>query len=75
MKQVDHLCKLRYRAILIEPDTTIEAVASEYYNFVLGSPEILVGDPKWRDVIKISSDLSERLRLIVVDEAHTIIHW
>ena len=73
-EQVDHLSKLGYKAILIEADTAIEAVARGYYNFVFGSPEILVGDPKWRDVIK-SSNLSERLRLVVVDEAHTIVHW
>lgn len=54
--------------------TDVERVTSGYYNFVLVSPEVLVGEAKWRDALK-NPEFRKRHRLIVVDEAHTIIHW
>lgn len=52
--------------------TDVERVTSGYYNFVFVSPEVLVGEAKWRDALK-NPEFQKRHRLIV--EAHTIIHW
>ncbi|XP_062570049.1 ATP-dependent helicase wrn-1-like [Saccostrea cucullata] len=73
-EQVESLSSLGYRAVYIEGSTDVERVASGYYNFVFGSPEVLVGETKWRDALK-NPEFKKRHRLIVVDEAHTIIHW
>ncbi|XP_033724869.1 ATP-dependent DNA helicase Q-like SIM [Pecten maximus] len=51
-----------------------ERIAEGYYDFVFGSPECFLDDTKWRNMLK-SSVYQERLKLIVVDEAHTVIQW
>ncbi|XP_062615259.1 ATP-dependent DNA helicase RecQ-like [Saccostrea cucullata] len=42
--------------------------------FVFGSPELLVGDDKWREVLR-NPIFTSKHQLIVVDEAHTVIQW
>jgi ATP-dependent DNA helicase RecQ len=73
-EQVERLSNLGYRAVYIDGSTDVGRVSSGYYNFVFGSPEVLVGEAKWRDALK-NPEFTKRHRLIVVDEAHTIIHW
>ncbi|XP_048771753.2 uncharacterized protein LOC125677677 [Ostrea edulis] len=73
-EQVERLSSLGYRAVHLEGSTDVESVMNGYYNFIFGSPEVLVGETKWRDVLK-NPEFTKRHRLIVVDEAHTIIHW
>lgn len=43
------------------------------YDFLFGSPEMCVGNQKWIDLL--SSVYQNKLKLIVVDEAHTVIQW
>lgn len=44
------------------------------YDFLFGSPEMCVGNQKWRDLL-LSSVYQNKLKLIIVDEAHTVIQW
>ena len=44
------------------------------FDFIYGSPEQFVGDLKWRSVLK-SSQFQEKMKSIVVDEAHIVIQW
>uniref|UniRef100_K1R0E2 DNA 3'-5' helicase n=1 Tax=Magallana gigas TaxID=29159 RepID=K1R0E2_MAGGI len=73
-EQIERLDKLGYRAVQISNDTDREAVTNGYFQFVFGSPEYLVGDDKWRDVLR-SNIFTPKHNLIVVDEAHTVIQW
>lgn len=41
---------------------------------VFGTPEALLQTDKWRDVLK-TEDVLKRLKLVVVDEAHTVHQW
>lgn len=66
------MSSLGYKAVYVEVSTDVERVTSGYYNFVFVSPEVLVGEAKWRDALK-NPEFQKRHRLIV--EAHTIIHW
>ena len=51
-----------------------EDIARGSFTFVYGSPETLVGKPMWRSVL--SSDVYvSRVVAVVVDEAHTVVHW
>ena len=64
---------LGYRTLFTEPNTDFEVVANGH-NFVFGRPEVLVGDPSWRNTVR-SYEFVERLRLIVVDKSQIILHW
>lgn len=70
-EQIERLDKLGYRAVQISNDTDREAVTNGYFLFV---SEYLVGDDKWRDVLR-SPIFTSKHHLIVVDEAHTVIQW
>ena len=74
LEQVDRLNKLGFRAVHITGDTDREAVINGYYNFVFGSPEMFVGESKWREIFR-NPLFTARHQLIVVDEAHTVIQW
>lgn len=72
-EQCDKLCALGLKATYIGKDTSEnDMIASGHYNFIYGSPEALVGEKKWKQCL---SDLGDKLRLLVVDEAHTVIQW
>jgi superfamily II DNA helicase RecQ len=73
-EQVERLKRLGYRATDITGDTDRTAVMNGDYQFVFASPETLVGDPKWRDILKTDT-FSRKHHLIVVDEAHTVVQW
>ncbi|XP_061166282.1 recQ-like DNA helicase BLM [Saccostrea echinata] len=47
-----------------------EKIEAGQYDFVVGSPERLIGERRWRDMFK-SEEYRRRLQLLVVDEAHT----
>lgn len=51
-----------------------ENIENGFFDFVFASPEQLLGNVKWRDVLK-STQYKEKLKAIVIDEAHTVIHW
>ncbi|XP_061190432.1 ATP-dependent DNA helicase RecQ-like [Saccostrea echinata] len=74
-EQVDRLKGLGYKAIHIgTEEDDIHGIRNGHYHFVFGSPELLVGNEMWRDVIK-SSSFQNNHRLTVVDEAHTVVQW
>uniref|UniRef100_A0A8W8JAS0 Helicase ATP-binding domain-containing protein n=1 Tax=Magallana gigas TaxID=29159 RepID=A0A8W8JAS0_MAGGI len=43
------------------------------YDFLFSSPEAVVGNPEWRAMLL--GPAGERVRLLVIDEAHTVLHW
>ncbi|XP_062582870.1 uncharacterized protein LOC134244624 [Saccostrea cucullata] len=73
-EQIERLNRLGYRAVQVSNDTDKQAVMNGYFQFVLGSPELLVGDDKWREVLR-NPIFTSKHQLIVVDEAHTVIQW
>jgi ATP-dependent DNA helicase RecQ len=74
-EQTDRLNALGFKATYIGKDSRENLhIQSGYFQFVFGSPELLLGDAEWRNMF--SSDVFRRkLRLIVVDEAHTVVQW
>lgn len=44
------------------------------YDFVYGSPEMFLASTKWREMLK-STMYQEKLKLIAVDEGHTVLQW
>ncbi|XP_062604417.1 uncharacterized protein LOC134266202 [Saccostrea cucullata] len=72
-EQCKKLTALGFKASYIGKDSSENSdLINGEYDFIFASPEQLVGDLKWCDVLK--SDVYQRkLRAIVVDEAHTVI--
>lgn len=74
-EQCKKLSALGFRATYIGKDVSeTDDLINGDFDFVYTSPEQLVGDLKWRDVLK-SDVYQKKLRAIVVDEAHTVIQW
>ena len=74
-EQCKKLSALGFRATYIGKDVSeTDDLINGHFDFVYTSPEQLVGDLKWRDVLK-SDVYQKKLRAIVVDEAHTVIQW
>lgn len=52
-EQVSHLKELGFKAVYIGMEADdIKGVKSGQYHFVFGSPTLLFGNEKWRDVIE-----------------------
>ncbi|OWF35500.1 ATP-dependent DNA helicase Q-like SIM [Mizuhopecten yessoensis] len=51
-----------------------DGIINGEYGFVFGSPECFLDDSKWRTMLR-SDPYQQKLELIVVDEAHTVIQW
>uniref|UniRef100_A0A8W8P2K3 Helicase ATP-binding domain-containing protein n=1 Tax=Magallana gigas TaxID=29159 RepID=A0A8W8P2K3_MAGGI len=72
-EQTQRLCKLGFKATYIGRDPTEDdAIIEGIFKSIFASPEALVGDRKWRDVV---ANLRDRIKVIVVDEAHTVVQW
>ncbi|XP_052711702.1 ATP-dependent helicase wrn-1-like [Crassostrea angulata] len=71
-EQTQRLCKLGFKATYIGRDPTDYAINEGIFKFIFASPEALVGDRKWRDVV---ANLRDRIKVIVVDEVHTVVQW
>ena len=73
--QVDGLPNKGVSAVFLGDDNGFdEDIARGSFTFVYGSPETLVGKPMWRSVL--SSDVYvSRVVAVVVNEAHTVVHW
>ena len=52
----------------------LERVAKGNYQLIFFTPEALLNHRKWRDLLRSDIYLS-RLRVVVIDEAHTVINW
>ncbi|XP_056004812.1 uncharacterized protein LOC130050092 [Ostrea edulis] len=71
-EQTERLCKLGFTCTYIGKDPDDDDVLQEGgFQFIFVSPEALVGE-KWRDMV---SKLREKIKVIVVDEAHTVVQW
>ncbi|RXN19558.1 mediator of RNA polymerase II transcription subunit 34-like protein [Labeo rohita] len=55
-------------------ETTDADIAAGRFSIVFGSPELLVGVKKWRDMLQ-TDVYRERLIGMAVDEVHTIVLW
>ena len=51
-----------------------DRIAKGEFSIVFGSPELLVGNDYWRDVLQTPL-FQQRLLGIAVDEVHTVIEW
>jgi superfamily II DNA helicase RecQ len=74
-EQCSKLNKLGFNATYIGKDASeSDRIIRGLFEFLFGSPEQLVGEVKWREMLK-SDVYTENLRALVVDEAHTVIQW
>ncbi|KAK3108745.1 hypothetical protein FSP39_014687 [Pinctada imbricata] len=74
-EQVEKLNSNGLRATHIGKDIgENEEIINGQFSYLFGSPESFVGDSKWREVLK-SEPYRNNLKLIVVDEAHTVTLW
>lgn len=73
--QCKQLENLGFHATFIGKDVSEnDSIENGMCDFVFWSPQILVADTKWREIIK-SHAYQIKLKLLIVDEAHTIIQW
>ncbi|KAK3099232.1 hypothetical protein FSP39_001299 [Pinctada imbricata] len=72
-EQTERLNKFGFKATYIGRDGCEEEdILNGRFDFIFGSPEAVVGEKKWTNIL---SDYGQRLKLIVVDEAHTVVQW
>ena len=75
VEQVTILNSLGFTATYIGMDNADEKrVMDGYFQFVFGSPESIVVNVKWRDMFR-THVYRDKLKLMVTDEAHTVIDW
>lgn len=75
--QVMRLISLGITAISLAEITTekqCNEVKNGDYSVVFGSPELWLGDEKWRKMA-MSDCYRKSVRAVAVDEAHVICHW
>ena len=75
--QVSRLTSLGISAISLAEVTSDEkskAIENGGYSVVFGSPELWLGDQKWRKMVS-SEIYTNAVRAVAVDEAHVICHW
>ena len=75
--QVMRLISLGITAISLAEITTekqCNEVKNGDYSVVFGSPELWLGDEKWRKMAR-SDCYRKSVRAVAVDEAHVICHW
>lgn len=73
-KQTDYLSELGFSATYIgKGGKESDSIKRGEYNFLFSSPEAVVGNPEWRAMFL--GPAGERVRLLVTDEAHTVLHW
>lgn len=54
--------------------TVLDKVTSGDYQLVFFTPEALLNHKKWRNLLHTDAYVS-RLRVVVIDEAHTVVKW
>ena len=74
-EQVKMLTKRGISAAYAGQDpATDEAIATGQVSIVYGSPETLVGNAKWRNILQ-NDVFRQRLVGLAVDEVHTVVQW
>ncbi|KAK3104602.1 hypothetical protein FSP39_005949 [Pinctada imbricata] len=73
-EQTSYLRSVGFKATYIGlDDKEEEDIMQMSHDFLFSSPESILGVQKWRDTV--NGPAGERIRLLVIDEAHTVIHW
>ena len=71
-EQSAYLTSLGFRSTYIGKDKDEEAdILNGNFDFLFASPESLLAVSTWREML----GQNENIRLMVVDEAHTVLHW
>nr|XP_002739720.2 PREDICTED: ATP-dependent DNA helicase Q-like SIM-like [Saccoglossus kowalevskii] len=74
-EQVEMLQALGFSATFIGMDVSQnQDILEGKYSFIYTNPESILGNDRWREMLK-SKVYSDNLKLIVVDEAHTVMQW
>eukprot|EP00105_Crassostrea_gigas_P018276 XP_011436339.1 PREDICTED: uncharacterized protein LOC105334541 [Crassostrea gigas] len=74
-EQTERLQKLGFSAMCVgDKDFNDPRLTKMECYFLFGSPEALLGDRKWRERLQ-TPEYQRKIKLIVVDEAHTIVQW
>ena len=75
--QVNRLTSLGISAVAlndITSDSVKEKVLKGDFSVVFGSPELWLGDDRWRKMV--GGDIYKNaVRAVAVDEAHIVCHW
>ena len=73
--QVAAMKRKQQSAALVEENPACDQqIRDGLVTFIYGSPEVLVGNPAWRDLWK-TSQYQKRVIAFAVDEVHTAVHW
>ena len=75
-EQSAYLTSLGFRSTYIGKDKDEEAdILNGNFDFLFASPESLLAVPvsTWREMLGQNENI--RFRLMVVDDAHTVLHW
>ncbi|XP_056006708.1 ATP-dependent DNA helicase Q1-like [Ostrea edulis] len=73
-EQTDYLTGLGFSATYIGKDVKeVDDIKRGDYSFIFSSSEAVVGNPEWRAMLL--GPAGESVRLLVIDEAHTVMHW
>ena len=75
--QVTRLHFLEVSAIALNDmtsDSIEKKVVNGYYSVVYGSPELWLGDERWRKMVA-ESVYRKNVKEVAVDEAHIVSHW
>uniref|UniRef100_A0A8W8N9U5 DNA 3'-5' helicase n=2 Tax=Magallana gigas TaxID=29159 RepID=A0A8W8N9U5_MAGGI len=74
-EQTERLQKLGFSAMCVgDEEFNDPRLTKMECDFLFGSPEALLGDRKWRERLQ-TPEYQRKIKLIVVDEAHTIVQW
>ena len=71
-EQCEYLNSLGITSTYLGKDNSEDSgIINEQYDFIFSSPENLLNVCKWRQML----EKTDSFRLLVVDEAHTVLHW
>lgn len=75
MKEQSHFLNgLGFKATYIGKDEgEVQDILKGHFQFVFTSPEAVLSNDTWRR--NLATDLRQKVGLLVVDEAHTILQW
>ena len=58
-----------------QEERILQEIENGDYSIVYASPESVLGNERWRKQLTTSSYFRENCKLLVIDEAHCIVHW
>ena len=57
-----------------QSEEVLDDIENGEYSIVYASPESLLAGSRWRNVLS-SEGFRKRFQVIVIDEAHCMVHW